>query len=182
MTPRPPSAVRLGIGFLALLGVAWPLSQAAGQTERLTIWDLRLGSTAQQMPAWIEFKDYSCGSNGGPPLRPLAGWEEFNLCAPDENGLYEVYFEYDDEAEYILRAMNNPNVVQYVGTTDKDFPVMTSALFDADGVLRGIRLITRSSRRLYGGQFLRSDSSQNTRGALSPRPLPWGAIRNRPRC
>jgi hypothetical protein len=129
--------------FLGGLALALSASAASGQVERLTIWDLVLGSTVDQMPAWIEFKDYACGSDGGPPLRPLAGWSEFALCRPDaESGLYEVYFEYDDEAEYILRALNDPRVARFVGTTDKDFPVITSALFDAGGVLRGIRLVT----------------------------------------
>ena len=64
------------------------------------------------------------------------------MCSPDSNGLHEVYFEYDDEAEYVLRALNDVRVARYVGTTDKDFPIVASALFDADGVLRGVRVIT----------------------------------------
>lgn len=130
-----------GIGLLGSVLTLAPIP-ALGQTDRMDVWDLVLGSTQAEMPAWIEFKDYACGSNGGPPLRPLAGWHEFNLCQPDENGLYEVYFEYDDEAEYVLRALNDPRVGRVVGTTDKDFPVTTSALFDADGVLRGVRVVT----------------------------------------
>jgi len=94
------------------------------------------------MPRWIDFKGYACGSNGGPPLRRLTGWQDYAQCRPDENGLYEVYFEYDDEAEYILRAENDPRTVRYVGTTEQNFPVVTSALFDVKGVLRGIRLVT----------------------------------------
>jgi hypothetical protein len=109
---------------------------------RLSIFDLKLGATQAQMPQWIEFKGYACGSNGGPPLARLSGWQDYAKCRPDENGLYEVYFEYDDEAEYILRAENDPRTVRYVGTTEQNFPVLTSALFDAKGVLRGIRLVT----------------------------------------
>jgi hypothetical protein len=141
-TIRNPGLKVLLAALAAAVTIAGISAPARAQTERLTIWDLRLGTTIDEMPPWIEFKDYACGSNGGPPLRPLAGWHEFHLCAPEESGLYEVYFEYDDEAEYILRALNNPNVVQFVGTTDKEFPVVTSALFDSSGILRGIRLIT----------------------------------------
>jgi hypothetical protein len=140
-----------GVGLICSAILAAP--PALAQVDRLTIWDLALGSTLEEMPAWIEFKDYACGSNGGPPLQPLAGWQEYHLCQPDENGLYEVYFEYDDEAEYILRALNDPRVGRFVGTIDKDFPVMTSALFDADGVLRGVRLITDPRQDFINDDF-----------------------------
>jgi len=72
----------------------------------------------------------------------LSGWQDFAKCRADENGLYEVYFEYDDEAEYVLRAQDDPRTVRYVGTTEQNFPVVTSALFDAKGVLRGVRLVS----------------------------------------
>lgn len=147
MVARFISSTRLAGGGCAAAVVAAlalaPASPAQAQVERLEIWDLELGSTIEEMPPWIEFKGYACGSNGGPPLRPLDGWQDYHLCRPEEaTGLYEVYFEYDDEAEYILRALNDQRVARYVGTTDKEFPVITSALFDADGVLRGIRMIT----------------------------------------
>lgn len=131
-----PAALALGVAF----GIATP---AVAQVERLDIWDLDLGATVDQLPDPLAFKGYACGSNGGPPLLPLSGWADFHQCRPDEaTGLYEVYFQYDDEAEYILRALNDPRVARYVGTTDKDFPVVTSALFDEEGVLRGVRLVT----------------------------------------
>ena len=81
---------------------------------RLTIWDLKLGSTQAQMPDRLAFKGYACGSNGGPPLRKLTGWQDYAQCRADADGLYEVYFEYDDELEYILRAENDPRTVQYM--------------------------------------------------------------------
>jgi hypothetical protein len=109
---------------------------------RLSIFDLKLGATLAEMPQWIDFKGYACGSNGGPPLARLSGWQDYAKCRADENGLYEVYFEYDDEAEYILRAQDDPRTVRYVGTTEQNFPVVTSALFDTKGILRGTRLVT----------------------------------------
>jgi hypothetical protein len=119
-----------------------PPAASLAPKGRLAIWDLKLGATQGEMPRWIDFKGYACGSNGGPPLRRLSGWQDYAQCRPDENGLYEVYFEYDDEAEYILRAQNDPRTVRYVGTTEQNFPVVASALFDAKGILRGIRLVT----------------------------------------
>ena len=136
-------AAMLAAGLALGLSPLLPTSAARAQVDRMEIWDLKLGSTIAEMPDRLEFKDYACGSNGGPPLRALSGWQDFAMCRPDPStGLYEVYFEYDDEAEYILRAMGDARVARYVGTTDKSFPVVTSALFDADGVLRGVRVFT----------------------------------------
>ncbi len=116
--------------------------QSSNPGKRLTVLSLQPGATLDQMPAWIEFRNYACGSNGGPPLRKLSGWADFKQCKPDENGLYEVYFEYDNEAEYILRAYDNPNAARFVGTTEQGFPIVASALFSEDGVLRGTRMVT----------------------------------------
>jgi hypothetical protein len=110
--------------------------------ERMTLQDLNPGATLEQMPDWLAFRNYACGSNGGPPLRKLTGWSDFKLCKPDANGLYEVYFEYDNEAEYILRAFDNPSATRYAGTTEQGFPIVASALFSEDGVLRGLRMVT----------------------------------------
>jgi len=110
--------------------------------ERMTLQDLKPGATQDQMPDWLAFRNYACGSNGGPPLRKLSGWSDYKLCKPDENGLYEVYFEYDNEAEYILRAFDNPSATRYAGTTEQGFPIVASALFSEDGVLRGLRMVT----------------------------------------
>ncbi len=119
------------------MAVALPASAA-----RLTIWDLKLGTPVSQMPAWIEFRAYACGSNGGPVLTPLKGWEEFMRCRPDDKGLHEVYFEYDDEEEFIARALEDGRLARNAGTVDKQFPVVTSALFDDNGILQAVRLIT----------------------------------------
>jgi len=131
--------VSLGLAPV-LLAVCFP--QPLGAKERLTVWDLKLGSSLDQMPPVIEFKGYACGSNGGPPRQRLKGWSDFKLCQPEASGLYEVYFEYDDEAEYIARAHEDARLGRDIGTVDKSFPVVTSALFDGTGTLRGIRLVT----------------------------------------
>jgi hypothetical protein len=109
---------------------------------RMTVWDLKIGTKAENMPAWIEFKGYACGSNGGPPLFQLKGWQEYVRCRADEKGLHEVYFEYDDEEEYIARAMEDVRIGRVVGTADNSYPLMLSALFDDAGVLKALRLIT----------------------------------------
>jgi hypothetical protein len=89
------------------------------------------------------FIDYACGSNGGPPQQPLAGWSDYDKCRPEPNGLREVYFRYDDELEYWARAHRAKTLIaQYGGTKVLDFPVIVSGLFDAGGTLAGLRIVT----------------------------------------
>jgi hypothetical protein len=102
---------------------------AASGADRPGLFDLPLGTSISKLPQ-AEFEHFACGSNGGPPLRKLAGWEEFDQCGPDIDGLHEVYFEYSA-------------VPGRAATTQFDyFPIIASALFSKDGVLRALRLVT----------------------------------------
>ena len=86
---------------------------------------------------------FACGSNGGAPRAPLKGWSDFKRCPADAAGLHEVYFEYDDEIEYIARAHDDDREIsRWAGTHEVTYPVVTSALFDDAGILKGIRLVT----------------------------------------
>ncbi|HEY4200729.1 MAG TPA: hypothetical protein VGM83_09210 [Devosiaceae bacterium] len=138
MTLFPSSPFKRTLGCALLGGLLFTTPAFA----RMTVWDLKLGSTVAEMPAWIEFKGYACGSNGGPPLKTLTGWGDFAQCAAEPSGLHEVYFEYDDEDEYIARATKDIRVARDAGTVDKSFPIVTSALFTDAGVLEGIRVVT----------------------------------------
>jgi len=121
--------------------IAW--SAAAEELRRATVWDLRLGQPIAAQPAPEEFRAFACGADGGPPRQRLMGWRDFARCKPDADGLHEVYFEYDDEYEYIARARDLPReIARWAGTTEGGFPVIVSALFDDAGVLAGIRLVT----------------------------------------
>jgi hypothetical protein len=107
------AAAMVGVSFLAFGG------------ETPTILDLTLGASTSELPH-DEFQHFACGSDGGPPLRKLAGWAEFGRCEPEADGLREIYFEYSG-----------------AGDTQFDyFPIVASALFSDDGVLRGLRLAT----------------------------------------
>ena len=114
---------------------------AAERPRRLEVWDLQLGARADELPH--EFIDYACGTNGGPPGLPLNGWGEFRRCRPDAAGLREVYFRYDDELEYWGKANGMlDQMEQFAGTRTYGFPVVVSALFDASGVVQGIRIVS----------------------------------------
>ena len=121
---------------MAALAVAQPM-------RRATIWDLKVGAPIAAQPNPSEFRGFACGSNGGPPRAPLTGWADFKRCSAEPDGLREVYFEYDDELEYIARAHDNDREIsRWAGTHEVTFPVITSALFDDAGVLKGIRMVT----------------------------------------
>lgn len=111
--------------------------------ERADIWDIPFERSAGDIDATLLFTDHACGSNGGPPGRQLAGFAEFDRCRPDGDGLYEVYFRYDDESEFMSRALEqSQELLATRGTTEFDFPVIASLLFDAAGQVRGKRLVS----------------------------------------
>jgi hypothetical protein len=116
---------------------------AAQELRRATVWDLKLGQPIAAQPSADEYRGFACGSNGGPPRQRLTGWRDFARCPAEPSGLHEVYFEYDDEYEYIARAKDlEREVARWAGTTELAFPVIVSALFDGSGVLAGFRIVT----------------------------------------
>jgi hypothetical protein len=131
----------LVVGLLVLVSASDVFSGADERPRRLEIWDLQLGAPVDQLPD--EFIDYACGTVGGPPSRPLDGWRDFHRCRPEPSGLREVYFRYDDELEYWARANNLlSQMEQHSGTKTYGFPIVASALFDADGIVSGIRIVS----------------------------------------
>jgi hypothetical protein len=131
-------AARLLLGLLC-----WASPAGAQDLRRASVWDLKLGQPVSAQPGAEEFRGFACGSNGGPPRQTLTGWSDFARCPAEPNGLREVYFEYDDEYEYIARAKDlEQEVSRWAGTTEAGFPVIVSALFDGGGILKGIRIVT----------------------------------------
>lgn len=127
----------------AVLACLSAAPMAAQDWRRASVWDLKLGQPISAQPAPEAFRAFACGSNGGAPRRPLGGWQDFARCPADPNGLHEVYFEYDDEYEYIARAKDLAReIAQFSGTTEAAFPVTVAALFDARGTVKGVRLVT----------------------------------------
>jgi hypothetical protein len=111
--------------------------------RRATVWDLKIGQPIAVQPTAEEFASFACGADGGPPRQSLRGFDEFQRCQPEADGWREVYFEYDDEYEYIARAKHLPReVARWAGTTESGFAVMVSALIDDQGIVKGIRIVT----------------------------------------
>jgi hypothetical protein len=123
--------------------LCWSGAAGAQELRRASVWDLELGQPISAQPSPDAFRGFACGSNGGPPRQRLTGWSDYARCGAEPSGLHEVYFEYDDEYEYIARARDlEREVARWAGTTEATFPVIVSALFDAKGVLKGIRVAT----------------------------------------
>jgi hypothetical protein len=140
------SRPRQTIAVLAALAVALcaggPVVGAEPQPDPGEIHGLKLGLKAAEMSA-DTFGDLACGSNGGPPRQGIGGWTEFRKCRPEPSGLYEVYAPFDDQQDYVARAIDDPLYAQgKVGTRVAGHPVILSVLFDTDGVLRGIRMVS----------------------------------------
>jgi hypothetical protein len=116
---------------------------AAAQTKREEgeIHGLKLGLNAQSM-TMDDWGELACGSDGGPPHQELNTWADFKTCRPEVSGLREVAARFDDEDEYIGKALGNPFYAAQSGTRVAGHPVILSALFDDSGVLRGIRIIS----------------------------------------
>jgi len=103
---------------------------------------LKLGLRASEMTT-DDWGDLACGSNGGPPRQPVDEWKDFSKCRPEPSGLYEVAARFDDQQDYVGRAIDDPLYAQgRVGTRVAGHPVILSVLFDKDGTLRGIRMIS----------------------------------------
>ena len=152
VTPRGPTgwakaqSVRLCPPYRTALGVLVAIIIAsatyAQRRDPGEIHGLKLGLKAAEMST-DTFGDLACGSNGGPPRRALDDWSDFRNCQPEASGLYEVNARFDDQLEYVGRAIDDPMFAQgRTGTRVAGHPVILSVLFDKDGLLRGIRMVS----------------------------------------
>lgn len=154
-------------GAVAAFLVSAPLAWAAEEDDTglyaPSVFDLVIGTHAADMPL-DEYIDYACGTNGGPPSTPIKNWTEFAKCRPDAAGRHEIYFKYDNEPEFWAKARNLVTQTQiYQYTSAYQIPIIVSGLFDANGFLVGIRMVTDPrvpldlrERGLYLGNFLQA--------------------------
>jgi hypothetical protein len=131
------------VPVLALIAIAMCGTPAHAQrTDPGEVRGLKLGLQAKSMTL-DGFGDLACGSNGGPPRQRIEEWSEFGRCRPEESGLREVAARFDDEDEYISKAVEDPRVARgRIGTRVAGHPVILSVLFDHDGVVRQVRFVT----------------------------------------
>ena len=138
--------MRLVLARAAALAAMSPpvLAQVAQRGE---VWSLKLGAPIADQPG--DFVDYACGSAGGPPSIPLSGWADFKRCRPEESGLREVYFRYDDELEYVARANNSPADIERIL---RPFEQAGDVTHHAEGSGLGLTLV-KAFAELHGGSL-----------------------------
>ena len=103
MTGR--AAIAFAVAALAIVGASGACAQT--QSDPGEIHGLKLGLAAQAMTldGWGQL---ACGSDGGPPRQELDAWSDFKKCRPEASGLREVAARFDDEDEYVAKALGEP--------------------------------------------------------------------------
>ena len=135
-------ALRRSIGSALALFVGLGLGSAQAQNTGPKIWDIKLGTPVDALPL-ENFVDPACGTNSGPPSRVLKGFHEFALCPVERTtGPHEVWFRYDDEMEYVARALRSEIMVrQYRANSLAGQPIITSLLIGDNGQVQGYRVV-----------------------------------------
>src|SRR3569833_1308987 len=138
----------LSRSMLALLMVAGlsglpqpAAAQDLGVEPDFTIWDVKLGQPVTSVPDSAT-AIIACGTNGGPISIELKSFSEWAKCTPEASGLREIAFTYDDEKDYIARAMELEFRALHGGTSVYAHPVILSILVDDKGISQGIRIVT----------------------------------------
>src|SRR6516165_5746936 len=140
LTPQARTFAACAIALGAALASTSAHSQSTADPGEIR--GLKLGLRAQDM-SLTGFGELACGSNGGPPRQKLEEWADFASCRPEANGLHEVYVRFDDEDEYIGKAIDDSMHAQgKIGTRVAGHPVILSVLFDRGGIVRGLRFVT----------------------------------------
>ena len=107
-----------------------------------SIWDVALGEPVAEIDP-RKVGEIACGTDGGPAGTEFRTFAEWDQCpTEDGTGLHEVYFSYDDEQDYIAKALELEYKYLQGGTSVFAHPVIVSILVDDAGISRGLRIIT----------------------------------------
>lgn len=126
----------------ALMGpMTWGAAAQVKVEPDYAIWDVVLGQPVAQIPE-TQVSELACGTNGGPPAQVLTAFEDFATCPPEASGLHELTFFYDDEQDFIARALEAEYRFLQGGTSIFAHPVIVAVLVDPAGLVQGIRIVT----------------------------------------
>lgn len=126
-------------GLCGLTGAA--AAEDLGVEPDFSIWDVPLGQPVTAVPDSAA-AIIACGTNGGPVSIQLKSFGDWAQCTPEASGLREIAFTYDDEKDYIARALELEYRALAGGTSVYAHPVVVSILVDDKGVSQGIRIVT----------------------------------------
>jgi hypothetical protein len=134
------AAIACAVAALVIAGVDEACAQTPSDPGEVHGLRLGLATQAMTLDGWGQL---ACGSDGGPSRQELDAWSGFKKCRPEASGLREVAARFDDEDEYVAKALGEPSyAAQRTGTRVAGHPVILSALFDDGGILRGIRIVS----------------------------------------
>lgn len=133
------SVLLAAVGLSGLPGAA--VAQNAAIEPDFAIWDVQLGQPVTAVPDSAA-AIIACGTNGGPMSIELKSFGDWATCTPEASGLREIAFTYDDEKDYIARALELEYRALAGGTSVYAHPVVVSILVDDQGVSQGIRIVT----------------------------------------
>ena len=125
----------------SLWGLPCIAAEDLGVEPDFSIWDVKLGqpvTAVKDSAAAI----IACGTHGGPISIELQSFGDWAKCTPEPSGLREIAFTYDDEKDYIARAMELEYRALAGGTSVYAHPVNVSILVDDKGIAQGIRIVT----------------------------------------
>jgi len=117
------------------------LADTLGVEPTFAIWNVPLGKPVTDVPDSAA-AIIACGTNGGPISIELKSFGDWAQCTPEASGLREIAFTYDDEKDYIARALELEYRALAGGTSMYAHPVVVSILVDDKGVSQGIRIVT----------------------------------------
>ncbi|MGH1481877.1 MAG: hypothetical protein ACRBM6_24625 [Geminicoccales bacterium] len=103
--------------------------------------NLSVGTKVVDLPK-ERFINFACGADGGDPAKELTGWQDYLQCPANDQGLHEVTFDYAEDNPWA--EVND----KWEGTKVAGHPVQPSLLITADGMVKGIRIVT-NGKRLY---------------------------------
>lgn len=141
MVPALVLLLSAGLPGTAAAQDAGAATQNLGTEPGFTIWDVKLGQSVTSVPDSAA-AIIACGTNGGPISAELKSFGDWAQCTPEASGLREIAFTYDDEKDYIARAMELEFRALRGGTSVYAHPVNISILVDDKGVSQGIRIVT----------------------------------------
>ena len=126
-------------GLLAVAAAVLAYGGPVGAGQDGDIREFTVGLTVDELPA-TGYLGFKCGNNGAKPGWEIAGWTAFAECPPDDKGLHEVAFEYDD-SEVRFEDLE--------GTAIAGHEVLISLLFNDQGQVEAIRVFTNPFARPY---------------------------------
>jgi len=166
--------------FLATAVFTLCAGMAVGQEliePAYSIFDVVLGDPVAQIPE-SAVSVIACGTNGGPAAQALGEFEDFAECMPEPSGLHEVMFFYDDEQDYIARALESTFRFLQGGTSVFAHPVIVSVLVDEAGLVQGRRIVTDDrigdNERRTAVALIRNFKARFTVWTLTCTDLPMG--------